>query len=318
MPDDAPDPRKRRHRRPADAVAPPEPSAVDLHTHTTRSDGILGPFALVEAAAAAGVRLLAISDHDTLAGYRDVTRGGEGRLPAGLGLLPAVEINAVTPGGIDVPDGEVHVLGYGMDPDDDAFEAALARQRDARRLRFARTVTRLRGIGLPIDEQVAGLDPADEDALGRPTIARCLIDAGFATNIEDAFARLIGRGAPGYVPREGLGPIDAIRTIRAAGGLPSLAHLSEAPSHLALVRELRDAGLGGLEVYYRAFDVATVAALEDVAASLGLLPTGGSDYHGDGITYAEQHAGLWVPLEAGEALVGALRAGSLQSGAGAA
>jgi 3',5'-nucleoside bisphosphate phosphatase len=302
------EPRKVRHRRADDAVVPPGPSSVDLHTHSTRSDGVLEPKVLAAAAAAAGVRLLAIADHDTLAGYRGLT-SEEGRsLPDGLRLLAAVEINAVTPPGLDVPDGELHMLGYGVDPDDDAFEAALARQRDARRIRFGRTVDRLRELGLPIDEQVARLDPSDEDALGRPTIARCLIDAGFATSVEDAFARLIGRGAPAYVARQGLGPVDAIGAIRAAGGLPSLAHFTEAPAHVPLLRELREAGLGGLEVYYRAFGAETVAALARVASSLALVPTGGSDYHGDGITYAEQHAGLWVPPEVGDGLLAALPA----------
>ena len=102
--------------------------------------------------------------------------------------------------------------------------------------------------------------PGENDALGRPTIARALMAAGFATSVEDAFARLIGHGAPGYVRREGLGPEDAIRTIRAAGGVPVLAHFREAPGRLGLLRELIDVGLAGLEVYYRSFDAGTVIA----------------------------------------------------------
>ncbi len=299
-------PRKLRHRRADDAVVPPRPSTIDLHTHTTRSDGVLEPAVLADTARDAGVRLLAIADHDTLAGYRDLSRAGEPRLPPGLRLLPAVEINSVTPAGLDVPDGELHMLGYGVDPDHEAFEEALGRQRAARRIRFARTVDRLRQLGLGIDDQVARLDPSDEDALGRPTIARCLIGAGLATSVEDAFARLIGRGAPGYIPRQGLGPVDAIRTIRAAGGLAALAHFAEAPSQLALLRELREAGLGGLEVYYRAFGRTVVDELARVASALALVPTGGSDYHGDGVGYAEQHAGLWVPPAVGDGLLAAL------------
>ncbi|HYM84665.1 MAG TPA: PHP domain-containing protein [Candidatus Dormibacteraeota bacterium] len=300
--------RRRRHRLADDPVVPPAPSPVDLHTHTTRSDGVLAPGALVAAAHAVGVRILAISDHDTLAGYRELVGGGEGPsgLPAGLQLIPAVEINAVTRPGLDLPDGELHVLGYGVDPADDAFEASLARQREARRVRFWRTVARLRELGLSIDRQVDGLDPSDEDALGRPTIGRALIAAGHAASVEDAFSRLIGRGGPGYVPREGLGPVEAIGSIRRAGGLASLAHFGEAPSHLPLLEELRDHGLGGLEVHYRSFAAATVEALREVASTLRLRPTGGSDYHGDGITYAEQHAALWVPLEVGEGLLAAL------------
>jgi 3',5'-nucleoside bisphosphate phosphatase len=298
--------RQPRHRRADDALVPPSPSTIDLHTHTTRSDGVLAPVALADAAAAVGVRLLGIADHDTLAGYRDLVRAGG--VPDGLHLVPAVEINAVTPSDLDLADGELHVLGYGMDTDDETFEAALAGQRDARRARFALTVERLREIGLPIDEQVARLDPREEDALGRPTIARCLIAAGFASSVEDAFARVIGRGAPGYVPRKGLGPLEAIRAVRSAGGLAALAHFAEAPARLPLLRELCDAGLRGLEVHYRAFGTATIAALSGVAAALGLVPTGGSDYHGDGVSYAEQHAGLWVPPEVGERLLATLGA----------
>jgi 3',5'-nucleoside bisphosphate phosphatase len=104
------------------------------------------------------------------------------------------------------------------------------------------------------------------------------------------------------VPRTGLGPVEAIDAIRAAGGLPVLAHFSEAPARVDVLQELVDAGLGGLEVYYRSFDSATVFAVGEVAAALGLAATGGSDYHGDTGTYAEAHAGLWVPPEVGQGL----------------
>jgi hypothetical protein len=136
-------------------------------------------------------------------------------------------------------------------------------------------------------------------------VARALIAAGHATTVEDAFRRLLGWGMPGYVPRSGLGPVEAIEAIRAAGGLPSLAHFSEAPARIEVVRELAEAGLGGLEVYYRSFDSATVFALGEVATALHLVPTGGSDYHGDTGTYAEMHASLWVPPEVAAGIPGA-------------
>ena len=126
-------------------------------------------------------------------------------------------------------EGELHILGFGMDPDDAAFEAALADQRDRRRQRFERTVDRLRELGLSIDAQVATIDRTDDDALGRPTVARALIDAGYAESVEDAFRRLLSWGSPAYIPRDGMGPAEAIAAIRAAGGLPVLAHFSEAP-----------------------------------------------------------------------------------------
>ena len=279
---------------------PPGPSTVDLHAHSSRSDGVLAPAVLVEAVAAAGVRVFSLTDHDTLAGYRELAAG---ELPAGLTLVPGVEINALVTRDLGLWEWELHILGFGMDPLDEAFEDVLAGQRAARRVRFDRTVGLLREIGLPIDAQVAELDVGDDDALGRPTIARALIAAGFASSVEDAFSRIIGHGAPGYVRREGLGPEDAIAAIADAGGIPVLAHFREAPDRVEVVRELVDAGLRGLEVYYRSFDVGTVEAVGAVAGELGLIETGGSDYHGDLGTYAETHASLWVPPEVGERLL---------------
>jgi hypothetical protein len=294
-------PRRRRHDPLAPTgsgrVEPPGPSTIDLHTHTTRSDGVVGPATLVKSAAAVGVRLLALTDHDTLAGYREVTAAGN--VPAGLTLVPGVEINAIVTRDLGLWEGELHILGFGMDPDDEAFEAILAAQRRRRRERFEKTVALLRELDLSIDDHILDVSGSDDDALGRPTVARALIAAGYATTVEDAFRRLLGWGMPGYVPRSGLGPVEAIQAIRAAGGLAALAHFSEAPAKIEVVRELTEAGLGGLEVYYRSFDTATVFAVGEVAATLGLTPTGGSDYHGDTGTYAEMHAGVWVPPEVG-------------------
>lgn len=301
----APGPRPKRSRRhdPAaadDGVVPPAPSTIDLHAHSTRSDGVLTPDALVRDVAAAGVRLFSLTDHDTLAGYRDLTGGAA--VQSDMTLIPGVEINALLTRDLGLWEGELHILGFGMDPDDDAFEATLAAQRASRRSRFDRTVALLREIGLPIDAQVAGLDSADDDALGRPTIARALIAAGFATSVEDAFSRIIGHGLPGYVRREGLGPEEGIRAIRHAGGLPVLAHFREAPTRPDVIRDLVDVGLGGLEVYYRSFDRPTVDAMAAVAREHRLVMTGGSDYHGDLGPYADSHARLWVPPAVGETL----------------
>lgn len=294
---------RRRHASAEDPAIPPEPATVDLHTHTLRSDGLLEPAALLGAVAGAGVRLLAITDHDDLSAYRELTASGAQPLPTGITLLPGVEINCLTTGVPELWEGELHLLGLGIDPADEAFEAILAEQRDHRRLRFARTLDRLRELDLPVDDLAAELDPAATAALGRPTVARLLQAKGWVTSVEDGFARYLGRGRPAYVPREGIGPVAAIRAIRAAGGLPVLAHLSEAPERIGLIRDLRDRGLGGLEVYYRTFDQATVAAVGVVARELALVPTGGSDYHGDTGTYAAAHAELWVPAEVGERLL---------------
>ena len=280
---------------------PPGPSPVDLHTHTHRSDGILSPDDLVAAAGAVGVRILAITDHDTLAAFRDLD-GRTSSLAPGLTLVPGVEINAVASIAADLWERELHILGYGMDPDDDAFETLLGHQREARRMRFERAIARLRELGLSVDEQLETLDRGAQDAPGRPTLARALVRAGHATSVEDAFARILGFGKPGYVPRQGVGPREAIEAIRTAGGVAVLAHFGVAAERRSIVAGLVELGLRGVEVYYRRFDPDTTAAVAAVADELGLLRTGGSDYHGDDETYAAAHAALWVPAEVGETL----------------
>jgi predicted metal-dependent phosphoesterase TrpH len=272
---------------------------------------VLDPTVLVRDAAAVGVTTLAVTDHDTLAGYREVVAARA--VPAGMTVIPGVEINALVARDLGLWEGELHILGFGMDPDDAAFEAALAGQRAQRRIRFDRTVERLRDLGLGIDAQVEALVSDGNDALGRPTIARALIAAGHAESVEDAFRRLLGHGCPAYVPRLGLGPVAAIEAIRAAGGLPALAHFREAPEREDVLRELVDAGLAGLEVFYRTFDQDAVDAVGAVARNLGLLATGGTDYHGDTGSYAESHAQIWVPPEAADALLARI---GLPSGAG--
>jgi len=283
---------------PPGAPAPPAPSTIDLHSHTRRSDGVLEPTELVAQVAAAGVRLLAITDHDSLAGYRELARGGG--VPPGLELIPGVEINAVAAGGDQWWEGELHILGFGMDPDDAAFEAALSAQRSQRRRRFEQILERLGSIGLPIDDAVEELAIGDDDALGRPTVARALMAKGHAMSVEDAFQRLLGHGMPGWVPRDGLDPREAIEAILQAGGLPSLAHFGEARNRVGVLRELKSIGLGGLEVHYRGWDAARVESMREVADSLGLVATGGTDYHGDLGPYAEAHAALWIPPEVGD------------------
>ena len=281
----------------------PGAAVADLHTHTLRSDGILEPAELVHQAHAAGVRLFAIADHDNLAAYRELTAPGADPLPDGLDLVPAVEINAVTRD-LDLPEGELHVLGIGVDPADDAFEAAIAAQRGARRMRFTATVARLRGIGCPVDGQLPEGVMESDDALGRPTLARALVASGHAASVEDAFRRILGHGLPGYVPRTGMGPVEAIRAIRAAGGLASVAHFGEAPQRVPLLRELIAEGLDGLETHHRTFGPETRDAMSAAARLLGLVETGGTDYHGDLGPYAGSHAGLVMPDE----LVAGLRA----------
>lgn len=283
-------------------------ATVDLHAHTVRSDGLLEPTELVRQAAEAGVRLLAITDHDTLAGYREIVATPD-PIPDGLEVVPGVELNAVVGGDPRMPDGELHILGLGVDPDDAAFEATLAAQRATRRTRFERMVARLLDIGLDVREALerAATSPrVDDDALGRPTVGRALVAIGAVASVEEAFDRYLSRGRPGYVARDGLDAKQAIGAIRRAGGLPVLAHYREAPERMGIVRDLVAAGLGGLEVHHLSFDRATVTSVGAVAKRLGLMATGGTDYHGDLESYAEAHARLTIPPEVEEAVRRAL------------
>jgi 3',5'-nucleoside bisphosphate phosphatase len=285
-------------------LIPPHPSRVDLHTHSCRSDGVLEPLELVNAAAAAGVAVLALADHDTLTGVRELMGPGRPSLP--LELLPAVEINSIASGISGLWEGELHILGLGVDTADERFEALLGRQRGLRLARFNKIVERLHRLGFTIFDQADVLlaDPQIKagGSLGRPQIARCLVAARYASSVDDAMKRLLGLGKPAYVPREGVGPVEAISAIRAAGGLPSLAHFADALERTDLIKELAGYGLGGLEVYYRHFDGDTIASLGMVSRQLRLFPTGGSDYHGDGETYAQAHASLFVPDDIGPSL----------------
>jgi predicted metal-dependent phosphoesterase TrpH len=284
---------------PGPAVVRARPSRVDLHAHSCRSDGVLEPRQLVDDAAAAGLRVLALTDHDTVAGVRELNAPGQPQLP--LQLLAGVEINSVAIGMGQLPEGELHILGLGVDTNDDYLESVLERQRALRVTRFNRVVDRLRAMGFPIDDQadqlIADAVATAGASLGRPQIARCMVTARYASSVDDAMKRFLARGRPAYVPREGLGPREAISAIRAAGGLPSLAHFSDAPVRMDLVRELAAVGLGGLEVHYRHFSADTVAQMAAVAHELKLLPTGGSDYHGDDGTYAQAYLALDVPDE---------------------
>jgi len=289
-------------------LVPPTQTRADFHAHTIRSDGLLLPADLAAQAAAAGVRTLAIADHDTLAGYRELVAPGAAPLPAGLTVIPAVEINATARDTPDLPDDELHFVGLGVDPADDALDALLDRQRGARRRRFERMLGQLRAIGMPVDAQLEGLDRSDEESLGRPTIARALVAAGFAASVPDAFARIVGHGMPGYVRREGMGPVEALAAIRAAGGLPVLAHFAAAPRLPGIIDELIASGLRGIEVHHRSFDAPTVEAMELVAARHRLVASGGTDFHGDEGSYAEAIAETWVPDDVAERLLALLAA----------
>jgi hypothetical protein len=291
-----------------DRLDPPAPSHADFHAHTARSDGLLAPADLVAQAAAAGVRALAIADHDTLAAHRELAASAA-PLPPGFRLIPAVEIAAAADAVPGLPDDELHLVGLGVDPASDRLEDLLAGLREARRRRFELMQARLRAIGKPVDAQLEAIEAGgrpDEEAFGRPTLARALVAAGHATTVNDAFARLIGRGGPGYVRRSVPAPREVLAAIVAADGIAVLAHCDVAPGAPALIEELVELGLRGIEVHHRSFGAALVATMDQVARRHRLLPSGGTDFHGDECTYAEAIAETWVPDEVAAGVLSAL------------
>ncbi len=291
----------------------PRRNRLDFHCHSSRSDGVLPPLELYAQMREFGMRLVSLTDHDTLDGYRELRAEGLGEhpSPAGPQLIPGVEINTVLAPDWPFPRDEIHVLGLGVDPEDAALESALATQRALRRERFESILGRLRRLGVPIDDELARILPEGTASAGRPHVARVLIDLKLAASVDDAFERYLRRGAPAYVPRSGLGPRDAIEAIRHAGGVASLAHYPDTLDRPALLDRLMEWGLNGLEVHYfgrhHAFPPESRRRLSAFAAERGLVATGGTDYHGDGMSYAEAQAGALVPDEVGERLLAAIR-----------
>jgi 3',5'-nucleoside bisphosphate phosphatase len=294
----------------------PRRNRYDFHCHSAASDGRDPPLAVFAAMRDWGLRVAALSDHDTLDGYLAVRAAGLGGpdAPTGAGprLIPALEVNAVAVPGQDDggPLGERHFLGFGVNPADPGLTAALARQRGFRRDRVDATVARLRALGLPVDDQLGQSLGPDVSAAGRPHVARALVAAGHATSVEDAFARFLSRGRPGYVPRQGLGNREAIDVITSAGGLVVLAHSADVVDEPRMLDRLQAWGLRGLEVYYggynRVFTPRRIGQLARLAAERGLVATGGSDYHGDTMTLQEAEARTWVPRASAESLLAAI------------
>jgi predicted metal-dependent phosphoesterase TrpH len=231
--------------------------------------------------------VLALTDHDSVDGVAPAVEAGR-RL--GVTVIPGLELST------DVPAGELHMLGYFIDPGRVGLREALRHQREGRTRRAARMVEQLRQVGVVISlddvrRQAAG------GALGRPHVARVLVADGYAVSVDDAFNRYLVRGRPGYVPRPRLSPTDAIALVHGAGGAAVLAHPYSVADLAAVLAELRGAGLDGLEAYYAAYTPDQRATLAALADEGGLVATGGSDFHGPG-QRAESELGA-APLPPG-------------------
>jgi 3',5'-nucleoside bisphosphate phosphatase len=242
---------------------------ADLHTHTNCSDGRLSPEALVEKAARHGLAALAITDHDSVDAYPLAVGAAQQH---GIELISGVELSAW------LHDREVHLLGYGFDPASPEVHEHLERYQADRVARARAMVERLAELGVPVRwERVTAL--AGRGAIGRPHVARALVEARHVDTVTEAFDRFLTLGAPAYVAKPPVASADLIALVHRAGGVCSLAHPGAYVSESVLL-DLIDAGLDGVEVVHPSHDEMMEDYWTEVAQRYGLLATGGSDYHG--------------------------------------
>ena len=259
---------------------------IDLHAHTTASDGRSTPRELVQRARTVGITTIAVTDHDTMASVPETAALAAS---AGMGFVPGIEITSVSRG------KDAHVLGYFLSPDAPGLGTVTDQRR--RRVERAREIgRRLEQMGAPIDVDalLASAGERSGKAIARPQIAQALIAAGHVATVAEAFDRFLGENCAAYMPHTGAPPADVVRLIAAGGGIASLAH----PGHLKqddVIPELVDAGMAALEVYHSSHDEAATAHYLQIAKRLSLAVTGGSDYHGEGVRRAEFFGVVHLP-----------------------
>jgi hypothetical protein len=248
---------------------------IDLHTHSTASDGSYSPSRLIELALDLGLKALALTDHDTLAGVAEARGRAAG---TGLTFIPGVEIE------IEMESGEFHLLGLSLDGNSGPLEGALLRVQAARQARNGRMVEKFQAAGIPVTmeelDEIAG-----GDIISRAHFARLLVRKKVVSSIDTAFKRFLGKGMPFYEPRECLELGDAASLIRAAGGGAVVAHPVSlglrGPALRTHLTTCRDRGVGGIEAWHPNHTVKESRRFEKLALGLGMIATGGSDFHGD-------------------------------------
>lgn len=249
---------------------------IDLHTHSTASDGTDSPAELLRAAAAAGVTTVALTDHDTTVGWAEAATA----LPPGLSLVRGAELSCRYSG------ISLHLLAYLFDPGEPTLAAGLRRVRESRVPRARAMVERLRGAGVDVSWEDVLAHVGPDATVGRPHIADALVARGLVRDRDEAFAGVLSSRGAAYVPHVALDPLTAVRAVRRAGGVPVLAHPFARARGQVLDEEaivaMAEAGLAGLEVQHRDHTEADVRRLDALAHDLGLLITGSSDYHGAG------------------------------------
>jgi hypothetical protein len=280
---------------------------IDLHIHTTASDGTLTPAEVISHADRLKLKAIAITDHDTVAGSKEAFRYG---IPRSLDFLTGVEISAAPPP-FYPGSGSFHLLGYSIRLDDSQLNQTLAKLRQARKNRNPAIISRLNELGIPLT-----LDEVRQEAgagqLGRPHIAKALVKRGVAATIDEAFDNLLGAGRPAYVDKYRIECNQAIRIIQAAGGIPVLAHpglldLSNEDQFDRLTAGLKEMGVQGMEVYYSEHTPDQTRFFAELAQRHNLLMTGGTDFHGaiqPDIKMGSGRGNLCVPYELYEKIVG--------------
>jgi len=262
---------------------------IDLHVHTTASDGKHPPSEIVRMAAKGGMKVIAITDHDTVGGLPEAI--AEASKYPSLTLIPGVEIST------DVPSGEVHVLGYFINYADGGFE----RMGNARKERAQKIINKLKRLGVHVSwnrvQEIAG-----NGTVGRPHIAEAMLERGYISNFKEAFNKYIGRGCPAYVEWEKMPPVNATELILENGGLPVLAHPLTASDPGALTAELKMAGLAGIEVFYDSYCPEEIEICREMALKSALIMTGGSDFHGLETNVETPLGGVMVPESSVESL----------------
>lgn len=245
----------------------------DFHLHSTASDGVRSPSWVVQTAAERGVGTIALTDHDSTEGLAEA--GAEANR-LGLRLIPGIELST------DYGTADVHLLGYGFDVSSTKLQGFLRSQREGRIGRARRTVEILADLGMPL-ELSRVLQIAGDATVGRPHVARALIERGYVANVQEAFDRWLGNGKAADVDRKKLDPPDAIKMIHDHGGVVFVAHpIFIGEDYPAVVAKLKEWGLDGVETFYKHYDADTVRAHAEMAARLGLAASGGSDFHGLG------------------------------------
>ena len=268
-------------------------AVVDLHLHTTASDGRLTPTELINLLAGRGLEVVAITDHDSTEGLGEAYEAAKAY--PGLTVIPGAELST------DVPGSEIHVLAYFLQYNNSELQGTFQRFREGRLHRARGMVDKLREMGVEIQwsrvQEIAG-----DGAVGRPHIAQAMVEKGYIHQPQEAFVKYIGRNGPAYVEREKLTPQEAVGLIVRHGGVPVLAHPAEIPDLDDTVEQLKAVGLAGMEVFYAQYSPEKVMELADVAREHGLLPCGGSDYHALGTPGEHLPGNMGPPLEVAERL----------------